>query len=115
MEEINAMATSLGEKIRASESYQKYCYFKSRLEQDALLKQKLNYFQKSQFELQSAKAQGFEVDTQQEKSLSDDYFRFMLNEDCSGYLNYESEVIQILSQVFDAIEEQVKVDVSFLD
>lgn len=115
MDEIKQMSMTLAEKMQASSAYQNYLYYKEKLQQNETLKNKIMDFKKKQIDIEVRKTQNTPVSMQEEYDLSDMYSEIMLNDIGAGFIENERSVIQLLSNVFAIIGNNVKVDMDYME
>lgn len=115
MDEIKQMSMTLSEKMQSSSAYQNYLYYKEKLQQNETLKNKIMDFKKKQIDIEIRKTKNAPVSMQEEYDLSDMYSEIMLNDVGAGFIENERSVIQLLSNVFAIIGNNVKVDMDYME
>lgn len=101
-------ANKLAGEIRTSEEYVKYKKAKQALEANADLKQKLDEFEKTRYEMQVLAMQGKEVEEEKNKKLQEMYMVLIQNKEIKEYFDLEVKFNVMLADVNKIIAESVQ-------
>lgn len=101
-------ANKLAGEIRTSEEYIQYKKAKQALEANTDLKQKLDEFEKTRYEMQVLAMQGKEVEAEKNKKLQEMYMVLIQNKEIKEYFDLEVKFNVMLADVNKIIAESVQ-------
>jgi len=100
------MAEELGKQFSNSELYQDYCKYKTELENNPPLMERVAAFKIAQMELETRRHQNNEaLSFDDEKRILYQYTELCLNPIVRAFLSTEQELLSLYRQVMDAICE----------
>ena len=101
-------ANKLASEIRSSEEYLKYKEAKEKLESNVELKQKVDEFEKTRYEVQVLAMQGKEAEEEKNKKLQEMYTVLIQNNEIKEYFDLEVKFNVMIADVNKIIAESVQ-------
>ena len=100
-------ANKLAAEIKESEEYKKYKEAKKGLDENPELKQKVEEFEKTRYEVQVLAMQGKEVEEEKNKKLQEMYMTLVQNSEIKEYFDLEVKFNVMIADVNKIIAESV--------
>jgi len=114
MSEVVNRLNELTNALKQSPEFQAYIQAKAEVEAHEELKIRVFQFKNEQFTVQIDKAAGKSINENYLKGLQHTYSNFMLHPIISKFLQAELQLTKLMSEVYQTIQKEVSIDVSFL-
>ena len=101
-------ANRLAQEIKTSEEYLKFKEAKQKLDSNTELKQKIDDFEKTRYEVQVLAMQGKEVEEEKNKKLQEMYTVLVQNPEVKEYFDLEVKFNVMIADVNKIIAESVE-------
>lgn len=113
MEEIRSMAEALGKQIYDSDDYKEYVSFRKKVDENPLLKHKLQDMRQMQFGIELRRKEGQIIPLEEERRLGDLYCEIMLDEDGYGLWRSEGKLLHLIADTLEIITREVPMDLEY--
>lgn len=103
----------LGEKVYQCDLYQSYLYYKKRVENKPILKQKIDELKKLQLSQGLRRRRGEFVALKEEENLSKVYSEVALDPDGMGFWENEKQLMSFMAEILETVAAQAPIDFSY--
>ncbi len=114
MDKILSLTEELVKTIKDSDVYNTYITSLNEINEQPLLKFKIDHYKTLRFQFEEKRMNG-ESSFSDELSLSNFQSDLMLNQLTATFLNSEKAVVTMLTNIYSALGNAIKIDLDFLD
>ncbi|MFV0519046.1 MAG: YlbF family regulator [Lachnospirales bacterium] len=111
-DELAKLSIDISDKFCNSDTYLEYINLRKKIQNDEILKDKINQYKLEQMSFQSKILSNIETTFEEESRISKLYTELFMNEIARNFLITESELLKILNMVYENIGKDIDISIS---